>query len=165
MKSFKLIFSFGLLLCTLHFACKKSEGNKSGTFSFTKVNGKTYSTSYVDTAIPSKNGTFSLQYQKNGTSGTRWMFFVLVDNNNDLGLDIVTPGPIVNGTSYTSSTVFSSVTEVSFYGMLDNVSLNVSKTTVVFEKSTYPGQIIGTFSAYGSSNNLIGTGKFDFVAK
>jgi hypothetical protein len=116
---------------------------------------------YVDTAIPTKNGTFSLQYQKNSTT-TRWMFFVYVDNNNDLGLDIIGQA-IVNGVSYTTNPSFGRT--VDFYGKLDNESLNPSKTTVVFEKSTYPGQIVGSFNVYGSNNTLIGSGKFDFFAK
>lgn len=156
------IFTITSLAIMLFIGCsKKSDNSKTGTFSFTKVNGKTYTATYVDAAIPSKNGTFSLQYQTNSTS-TRWMFFVYVDNNNDLGLDVIGQ-PIVNGVSYTSNSSFGRT--VSFYGKLDNESLNPSRTTVVFEKSTYPGQIVGSFTVYGSNNTIIGSGNFDFEAK
>lgn len=160
-------FSFPLLCILLvgffTFSCRNAEDEQAGAFSFTKTNGKTYTTSYVDIPIPVKNGTFSLQYLNKGGGGSKWMFFVLVDNNNDLGLDIEIPTAIVNGTVYSSSSNLGR--EVSFYGMLDNVSLDVYRTTVVFEKSIYPGQVAGTFSAYGANNSLLGTGKFDFVAQ
>ncbi len=161
---FLQIFTITSLAIMLFIGCsKKSDNSKTGTFSFTKVNGKTYTMNYVDTAIPTKNGTFSLQYQTYNSSGSKWMFFVYVDNNNDLGLDIVIPTTIVNGVSYTTSSSLGRT--VDFYGKLDNESLNSSRTTLVFEKSTYPGQIVGSFSVYASNNSLIGNGKFDFEAK
>lgn len=154
------------LLATLISGCKKSEDtskSSNGTFSFTKTNGKTYTTTYVDTPIPSKNGTFSLQYKKVGTTGSKWLFFVLIDNKNDLGLTIEIPTTISNGTTYKNT----STTDVSFYGMLDNDDLTKIdvKTNLVFEKSTYPGQIVGTFTAYYPNNTIIGSGKFNFVVK
>jgi hypothetical protein len=162
------------LLAILNPGCKKSEDtakSSNGTFSFTKTNGKTYTTTYVDTPIPSKNGTFSLQYKKDGTTGSKWLFFVLIDNKNDLGLTIEIPTTISNGKTYTTiAQKFGSgisPTVVSFYGMLDNDDLTKIdvKTNLVFEKSTYPGQIVATFKSYSSNNTLIGNGKFDFVVK
>jgi hypothetical protein len=162
------------LLAILISGCEMSEDtakSSNGTFSFTKTNGKTYTTTYVGTPIPSKNGTFSLQYKKDGTTGSRWLFFVLIDNKNDLGLNIEIPTTISNGKTYTSiSQNFSSgisPTIVSFYGKLDNESFTLidTKTNLVFEKSTYPGQIVGTFTTYYPNNTILGSGKFNFVVK
>jgi hypothetical protein len=140
MKAFKFL-TWILLLATLISSCEKSEEpakSSNGTFSFTKTNGKTYTTTYVDTPIPSKNGNFSLQFKKFGTTGSKWLFFVLIDNKNDLGLDIEIPTTISNGKTYTSiSQNFSSgisPTIVSFYGKLDNESFTLIDTCQVSQR-------------------------------
>lgn len=163
MKLFKLL-TFIFLLTILISGCKKSgDGvqNSNGFFSFTKTNGKTFTTTYVNTATPIKNGTFSLQYRKVGNTGSNWMFIIYVDDNNELVFNIETPTTIINGTNYTSS----ATNKVEFYGKLENVSLNVARTNLVFEKSTYPGQIVGIFTAYDPMKTNIGSGKFNFVVK
>lgn len=158
------IFTITSLAIMLFIGCsKKSDNSKTGTFSFTKVNGKTYTAQYVNTPLPTKNGTFSLQYIKSSETRISWLFWVLIDNNNHLGLDII-GRPVVNGNTYVTSPVFGR--EVTFYAFLDNQDLSTNgKPSVVFEKSTYPGQIIGTFSVYNPDNTLLGTGKFDFQAE
>ena len=174
MNVFKLL-TWIFLLSTLNSGCKKPEDaalSSNGTFSFTKTGGKTYTTKYVNIPIPTSNGTFSLQYKKVGTNGSDWKFFVLIDNKNDLGLDLQIPKTIINGTTYTTiNQKFDSgisPTIVSFYGYLDNEDFTKLdlKTNLIFEKSTYPGQIIGSFTVYNNSNKAImGSGKFNFVDK
>jgi hypothetical protein len=115
----------------------------------------------VNTIVPSKNGQFALQYQDISNGGSKWMFFIYVDDNNELSFDMEFSTKIINGTSYTSN----SQTKVYFNGKLDNTNLNIAKTTIIFEKSACPGQIVATFKSYSSNNTLIGNGKFDFVVK
>jgi len=162
MKNISIASLFSLVIF-FSFSCKKSSNTTadSGTFSVTTTAGVTYTTKYVNTPIPMANGTFSLQYQTSGATGSKWMFFILVDNNNDLGLDVIIPTAIVNGTTYTST----STRTVDLYGSLNNSSINLSKTEVIFEKSTYPGQIKGTLKGYRANNVLYCTGQFDFIAK
>jgi hypothetical protein len=162
MKNISIATLFSLVIF-LSFSCKKSSNTTadSGTFSVTTTAGTTYTTKYVNTPIPMANGTFSLQYQTYATTGTRWMFFVLIDNNNDMGLDIDMPTTIVNGTTYTTT----ATRTVDLYGSLNNSSINLTKTEVIFEKSTYPGQIKGTLKGYRANNVLYCTGQFDFIAK
>lgn len=162
MKNRTLALLFTLLIF-FSFSCKKSSNSTadSGTFSITTTAGTTYTTKYVNTSIPTTNGTFSLQYQTSGTTGSKWMFFIWIDNNNDMGLDIIIPTAIVNGTTYTST----STRTVDLYGKLNNSSINLTKTEVIFEKSTYPGQIKGTLKGYKANNVLFCTGQFDFIAK
>lgn|GEM_PF-6388810 len=162
MKNITIASLFSLIIF-LNLSCKKSSDTtaNSGTFSVTTTAGATYSTKYVNIPIPVANGTFSLQYQTYGTTGSNWMFFILIDNNNDLGLDVLMPTAIVNGTTYTSTTTRT----VDLYGSLNNSSINISKTEVIFEKSTYPGQIKGTLKGYTGNNVLFCTGQFDFIAK
>lgn len=151
-------FVFGLLLFAMT-SCKKDaeSTNSQGTFTVTKTGGSTWSTSYVNTPIPNSNGKFSLQYQKNGT-GEKYMFFVLIDNNNDCGLDIITTTPVTVGTVYRG-------TQASFYGMFSNVNVNVSKTEVIFSSATYPGRVAGTYKVYNASNSIIYSGTFDLTVK
>ena len=159
----RTLASLFTLLIFFSFSCKKSSNSTadSGTFSITTTAGTTYSTKYVNIPVPTANGTFSLQYQTYATTGTKWMFFILIDNNNDMGLDIIIPTAIVNGTTYTST----STRTVDLYGSLNNSSINLTKTEVIFEKSTYPGQIKGTLKGYKANNVLYCTGQFDFIAK
>jgi hypothetical protein len=162
MVSLKKLITISITIIILN-GCSKSDSTKTGTFSFTKINGKTYTAKYVNTPLPTKNGTFSLQYIKSSETRISWLFWVLIDNNNHLGLDII-GRPVVNGNTYVTSPVFGR--EVTFYAFLDNQDLSTNgKPSVVFEKSTYPGQIIGTFSVYNPDNTLLGTGKFDFQAE
>jgi hypothetical protein len=152
------------LLTILISSCEKSQDavqNSDGFFSFTKTNGKTFTTTYVNSATPLKNGTFSLQYRKVGNSGSNWMFIIYIDNFNELIFNIETPTTIINWTNYTSS----ATNKVEFYGKLENVSLNVGRTNLLFEKSTIPGQIVGTFTAYDPMKTNIGSGKFNFAVK
>jgi hypothetical protein len=151
-------------IITIVSGCKKSNENSpdsTGSFTFTKSNGKIHTVKYVNTIVPSKNGQFALQYQDVSKGGSKWMFFIYVDDNNELSFDMEFSSKIINGTSYTSN----SQTKVYFNGKLDNTSLNIAKTTIIFEKSAYPGQIVATFKSYSSNNTLIGNGKFDFVVK
>jgi len=159
----RTIASLLSLVIFFSFSCKKASNSTAdaGTFSITTTAGTTYTTKYVNTPIPTTNGTFSLQYQTSGTTGSNWMFFILIDNNNDLGLDIEIPTTIVNGTTYTTT----ATRTVDLYGSLNNSEINVSKTEVIFEKSTYPGQIKGTLKGYKANNVLFCTGQFDFIAK
>jgi|LauGreDrversion4_2_1035121.scaffolds.fasta_scaffold741690_2 hypothetical protein len=158
-----------LLLLSIISGCEKSSGDSQDEtqqftkdfFSFTYNDGKTYTATFVDAISPSKNGIFTLQYNKFGTSGSQWNFFVFINNTTEFNLDMVFPNLIVNGTTYFTDRN----TDVFFSGSINNVILNVSRTTVVFEKNTYPGNIVGSFNAYTANNTLIGTGKFNFDVK
>lgn len=174
MNAFKLL-TWIFVLSTLISGCRKPEDaalSSNGTFSFTKASGKTYTTKYVNIPIPTSLGTFSLQYKKVGTFGSDWNFLALFDNNNDFGLTFQIPKIIINGTTYTTigQKIDSGIspTIVSFYGYLDKEDFTLldTKTNLIFEKSTYPGPIIGSFTVYNNKNKaLIGSGKFNFVAK
>ena len=145
----RTIASLLSLVIFFSFSCKKSSNSTADSGTFTV------------TSIPTTNGTFSLQYQTSGTTASKWMFFIWLDNNNDLGLDIEIPTTIVNGTTYTTT----ATRTVDLYGSLNNSSINLTKTEVIFEKSTYPGQIKGTLKGYKANNVLFCTGQFDFIAK
>jgi len=137
-------------------SCKKSELSAlNGTFTVSKAGGGTWTTTYVNTPIPTQNGNFSLQYNKR-TSSEIYMFFVLIDNQNDCGLDITTSGPVVPGKIYS---------QASFYGSFSNVSVNVNRTEVVFTNASYPGKISGTFKAYNASGAVTYSGEFNFIVK
>jgi len=162
-------FIYLLLIGFLFTSCNKSGDEAQDEvqpitknfFSFTYNDGKTYTATYVDTFVPSRNGIFTLQQSKFGPSGSQWNFFAFINNTTEFNLDMVFPNPIVNGTTYFTDRN----TDVFFSGTINNVMLNVSRTTVVFEKSAYPGNIVGSFNAYTANNTLVGSGKFDFEVK
>ena len=79
----RTIASLLSLVIFFSFSCKKASNSTadSGTFTVTTTAGTTYTTKYVNTPIPTTNGTFSLQYQTFGTTASKWMFFILIDNN------------------------------------------------------------------------------------
>ncbi|MEY5068189.1 MAG: hypothetical protein RLZ47_51 [Bacteroidota bacterium] len=166
----KIIYFSILAFFTLN-ACKKSNQSAGGKLSITKVGGNTITTKYTDTPIPSNNGYFSLQYQKYG-SGAKYHFFILVDANNNGGLNIDIPRMIQTNTIYTSelgNIDNSNRVYVSFYGDFFNADVNngmgLSRTEVVFESFTYPGKIKGAFKQFNQSGVLTYTGLFDFIAK
>jgi hypothetical protein len=156
----KYFLAIVLFICSV--SCNKSSNPTSdkGTFTLTTTAGKTFSFNYVNIPTPVANGTFSAQIQQT-TNNNRWQFIIYVDNNNELAFDIIMSKAIVNGTTYTTATSQS----VNLYGKLDNASLNLTKTEVVFEKSTYPGQLKATFKGYRANNVLYCNGQFDFIAK
>ena len=159
-------FIYLLLLGFFFASCKKSsdEPEQSITknfFSYTHNDGKTYIATYVDASTPPRNGTFKLERNNFGLSGSQWNFFSYINNTTEFNLDMVFPNPIVNGTTYFTDRN----TDVFFSGTINNVTLNISRTTVVFEKSAYPGNIVGSFNAYTANNTLVGSGKFDFEVK
>lgn len=67
----KLIVSLFLIMI-LGLGCKKPEDSKTRTFYFTSTNGKTYSTNYVNTAIPVKTGpshSYIMKVAQRGQNG------------------------------------------------------------------------------------------------
>lgn len=165
-KKLKQLLFLSLLISIA--SCKKSEDSAklSGTFTITKASGSTISTKYVNTPIPNSNGHFSLQYQPNG-NGARYMFFVLVDSRNNGGLDFSTSSAVQNGVTYTTNVNLGR--EVDFYGDFFNAEVddpyNYGRTEIIFESSSYPGKIVGSFKKYNAAGAITFTGSFNFTAE
>lgn len=161
-----IIISF-LFMTSLLISCNKSETvSNAGNFTITSTAGKVYTTTYVNLPIPSQNGTFGFQYNKN-ISGTltlySYLFSVLIDNSNDSFLDLSFPSLPQVGITYTSNSALNRI--VSFGVHLSNSNLAISKSDLVFTSFSYLGYIAGTVKGYNSQGALLVTANFDFIAQ
>lgn len=154
----KLIVLLQLLLTILFVSsCDRSDSDSgSGHFSISKTGGETFKTNYVTIPLPTKAGTFSVQYNKDSYD-ENLTFLCLIDNNNDCGITISTSSPIKVGT-YTESSA-------NLWGTLSNSDITYSKLRVNITSFSYPGKITGTFTAYNATNSIIYSGDFDLTAK
>ena len=155
----KFIVLFQLLLTILFLSsCDRSDSDSaSGHFSITKTGGETLKANYVTIPLPTKAGTFSVQYNKDSYDDENLTFLCLIDNNNDCGLTIYTSSPIKEGT-YTESSA-------NLWGSLSNRDITYSKLRVNITSFSYPGKITGTFTAYNATNSIVYSGDFDLTAK
>lgn len=147
------------LLLTILFvsSCDRSDSDSgSGHFSISKTGGETFKTNYVTIPLPTKAGTFSVQYNKD-YDYENLSFLCLIDNNNDCDLTITSDSPIKIGT-YTESDAY-------LGGSLSNTNINYSKLRVNITSFSYPGKITGTFTAYNATNSIVYSGDFDLTAK
>ena len=154
----KLIVLLQLLLTILFVSsCDRSDSDSgSGHFSISKTGGETFKTNYVTIPLPTKAGTFSVQYNKDSYD-ENLTFLCLIDNNNDCGITISTSSPIKVGT-YTESSA-------NLWGTLSNSDITYSKLRVNITSFSYPGKITGTFTAYNATNSIVYSGDFDLTAK
>ena len=154
----KIIVLLQLLLTILFVSsCDRSDSDSgSGHFSISKTGGETFKTNYVTIPLPTKAGTFSVQYNKDSYD-ENLTFLCLIDNNNDCGITISTSSPIKVGT-YTESSA-------NLWGTLSNSDITYSKLRVNITSFSYPGKITGTFTAYNATNSIVYSGDFDLTAK
>lgn len=135
-------------------------------FQITASNGNTYKTNYVNIPLPTKNGTFSLQYNKptQFNKNHNLLFLILIDNNNDGYLDIDLPSlPIINKTYKTSS---KSGQNISYGLFIENKdSCSDCNSEIIFTSFNYPGLIVGSVKNYSPTGKLIDSGEFNFTSK
>lgn len=151
-----------LLILVVSGCSKDNDPSTSDYFNITTTGGKTISTTYVTIPIPTKNGTFSLQYNKPG----RIMFWVLGDSNNNSDIDISLPTVPVLNKLYKSS---SSLNQEVYFGVyLDNNDVDSKgecSSEVVFTSFTYPGLIQGSIKLVKPNGTVVSTGEFNFTSK
>lgn len=151
-----------LPLMVVLFGCSKDELSGDGYFNITTTGKKTISTTYVTEPIPTKNGTFSFQYNKPG----RIMFWVLGDSNNNSDVDISLPTePIIDKVYKTN---YINDQEIYFGVYIDNEDVDLNGEClgeVVFTSFTHPGLIQGTVKLVKRDGTVLSTGEFNFVSK
>jgi hypothetical protein len=161
----RLLFSFVFIPIIL-LSCKSDESitpaNTSDYFNITTTGSKGISASYVTIPIPTKNGTFSLQYNKPG----RVMFWVLGDSNNNSEIDISLPTvPVLNKIYKSNSSLKQNVTFIVYLDNKDIDSKGECSGEVVFTSFTHPGLIKGSIKLVKPTGVVLSTGEFNFTSK
>lgn len=158
---------FCFSVCFLVFlGCKSSETIAPSAaidyFNITTTGAKSISTTYVTIPIATKNGTFSLQYNRPG----RVMFWVLGDSNNNSEIDISLPTiPVLNKIYKTNSSLIQNVTFIIY---LDNKDVDPKRecsSEVIFTSFKQPGLIKGNIKLVKPSGIVLSTGEFNFTSK
>jgi hypothetical protein len=158
---------FLIIIPIILLSCKSNDSitplATSNYFNITTTGAKGISATYVTIPIPTKNGTFSLQYNK---PAGRIMFWVLGDSNNNSEIDISLPTiPVLNKIYKSNSLLKQNVTFIVFLDNKDMDPKGECTGEVVFTSFTHPGLIKGTIKLVKPTGVVLSTGEFNFTSK